>query len=92
MQPVLFKEANVVFNPPEGYDPETSEVKIAPLVAYKADGWLTTAWKPTFDELQILNNGGAVMMMIHGETHPVVSLSAIPMDYSEVPQVEDAKA
>lgn len=37
-------------------------------------GWMTSAWKPTPKELELLNQGYPILLMIEGERHPVVSM------------------
>lgn len=42
--------------------------------------WTVSFWKPTAEELNILNEGGCVQLFVRatGDQHPVVALGAFP--------------
>lgn len=83
MKALMFQEANLMLNPPEGYDPDTAEVLISTLPVRRDEesGTMSSYWMPSADELAILNNGGAIALIIHGQYHPPIALEAVPVDY-----------
>lgn len=66
-----------VMNAPADWDNTTIPVEGLPIVDAKLeDGTnvMMSVWLPTPDELEMLNNGGRVVLSILGEQHPIVSV------------------
>lgn len=97
MNPVQFEGANLCLKAPEGWDEEKNG-PCADLHVLSANAMMHSVWKPSEEELAILNAGGGVVLTIHSDKHPAVSLSTTelqvikdnePEDTSAAEQVED---
>jgi len=75
MNPVNFKQANITYGKPEGWE----EDECGNLPVHKGtDGKhpvLVSAWMPTFADLQILSEGKPIYLTIVGTAMPPVALS-----------------
>ncbi len=40
--------------------------------------FMQSLWKPTRDELAVLNGGGMILLSIAGAVHPVMSMEIVP--------------
>lgn len=75
MIPQEFPETNATYGPPKGFDPS----QVVPIPAYmgevrggNCDGQMITVvcWKPTYEELQALVEGGGVYLTMFGGLAP----------------------
>lgn len=41
---------------------------------------IATFWRPTEEELAVLNKGGSVVLYVFGTGHPPVALTALPSE------------
>lgn len=75
MTPTIIPGANTTYHAPAGWDSEKNG-ECSPLhVALNPEqGTIMSAWKPSPEELAALNNGSAVILVIHGTTQPPVAL------------------
>jgi hypothetical protein len=76
MFPTSFDESNIVFDTPEGYDPED----VFPLSGFQGlteDGTEITisCWKPTPEEMQEIMKTGRVWCYFFGKGMPIHTLS-----------------
>lgn len=46
---------------------------------------MISIWKPSAEELAVLNAGGGVELIVLGTTHPVVSLGVAPAEELVLP-------
>lgn len=73
--------------PPGGWDAEKhGECLPLPVFAEVSNGGMhmTSAWRPSAEELVALNAGGAVAMTIFGTLHPPIALGVFAVE--DVPQ------
>ena len=85
MEAVKLPGMNRDLAPPQGWDAEKDgECTPLPVFAEVHNGsvLLTSAWKPNAEELEHLNKGGAVALVIYGTMHPPVALGVFPADVS----------
>ena len=82
MIPQRFKEANIVMLAPPGME------NCSDIHAYKGEGHVITAWRPTPEELIKINLGEPVWLYIVGDTMPPACVTA---DYP-FQEVEDAQS
>lgn len=68
MSPIRFAEANIVMKRPANM----TEEECADVHAYRADGQVITAWRPTPEELVKMNLGEPVWLYVIGSTMPPV--------------------
>lgn len=66
--------ANVELAPPLG------SKGINPLWVLQKGHVSSSAWEPTPGELQMLNQGGMVVLMMLGDIHPPVKLKVMPRE------------
>lgn len=71
MSPIDFPRANLIASRRAGG-------AVTPLPIAVKGGHLTTAWRPTREEVEILRKGGVVMLTIASEEHPPVSVAVAP--------------
>lgn len=83
MQAIMFKEATNIYKAPKGHDPE-KDGEIFDLPVMDDGHALTSVWKPTPEELDILNKGGGISLSIIGRQQPPIYIGAIPLDISAV--------
>ena len=74
MNPVQFPQANDSFGAPSGMEEEVAALPVFKGIINGMPGNMS-AWKPSPEELEALNNGGLVYLTIYGVGHPVVSIS-----------------
>lgn len=72
MIPQRFTRSNTVMLAPESMKETCCDVH-----AYRGDGYVITAWRPTPEELVKLNLGEPLWLGVAGETMPPVFLTAI---------------
>jgi len=65
-------------NPPADWDPNEGEC--SPLPIHRQGQRMISVWKPSAEELALLNAGGGVELTVLGVQHPVVSLGAVPAE------------
>lgn len=74
MIPVDFKEANFTFTKPQGWTDE----QCGSLQVYResAGGYqiIISKWQPNKEDIEKINNGGAIYLAIHSHEMPPVSL------------------
>lgn len=74
MRPAIPSNANAVFKAPANWDAE----KYGPcedLHVLREDHLITTLWSPSPEDLQILNNGGFLVLSVHGQQLTPLMLS-----------------
>lgn len=91
MKPILFDGANILGKPPADYNPETAPYVIGDLPIMDKDGYLTSIWKPSFEELKILNDGGGISVGVRQRSLPVFHVGVVHIDYPAEPSKDDAK-
>lgn len=78
MIPKQHPSNNHVFGAPGGWDQDKLPCSALPVTLGPTDegGWagIMSYWKPTDEELAVLNAGGLVKLTVLGRQHPVVSL------------------
>jgi hypothetical protein len=88
MNPAIIKNATRNLGPP----PDVSSSDCGRLFVrdVKEDGFIgmKSAWKPTPEELQILNAGGCVMLTVFSSIHPMVSIGASADEESEADDIK----
>lgn len=86
MSPVRSKEATEVLRPPEGLDdgdPHLATVSPLPVRRSENGFQMTSYWRPSEDELAILNAGGVVELVCVGTRHPIVALGAVDLELED---------
>lgn len=78
MQPSHFGQANLVLKGPEG-----SGILDLPVFHNLAEGTVTSLWIPNDEERQTIANGGGVVLMVLGHTHPPLQIGAAELTYSQ---------
>ncbi|MBV6321917.1 hypothetical protein [Duganella violaceipulchra] len=71
---------NDVLGAPKGWDQDEVPCRALPITRVSYDGIaaVMSYWKPTADELAMLNAGGSVALSIIGTTMPPVMLAVDP--------------
>jgi hypothetical protein len=82
MKPINFAQSNLTLNAPDNWDEEANgPCDSLPVLALP--GTTSSVWRPSPEELQILNEGGAIILHLgidlKHSAHPVVALSATEM-------------
>lgn len=80
MLPVRITNATQILSPPAGWDdgdPALGPCHELPIRRSEDGFQMTSWWKPTDEELAILNRGGFVEFVAVGDRHPVVALGAV---------------
>lgn len=74
MKSTQFPSQNTVLGPPKGM------VNCDPLAVRKNSelGTYMSVWKPSPEELAMLNRGGYVLLWIFGDVHPPVAVTTHP--------------
>lgn len=83
MEIIKLAGMNRELQPPKDWNPETDgECAPLPVFAEVVDGHMvmTSAWKPSAEELEQLNKGAAVALVIYGTIHPPVALGVFPAE------------
>lgn len=83
MTPHYFAGQDRVLEAPEGYDHENLGECGALAVAF-VDGGCLSVWKPTPEELEMLNSGGGVTLWVAGP-QPVVAMGTVPAEALIIP-------
>lgn len=81
MEIVRLEGMNRDLQPPADWDvAKHGECAPLPVFAEVKNGALviTSAWKPSAEELVHLNAGGAVALVVYGTTHPPVAIGVFP--------------
>lgn len=75
MQCYQHPECNDVLRPPKGATSE--ECRPLPILRDALDGTpvVMSFWRPSAEELMMLQNGGGVVLVVHGHTHPPLFLT-----------------
>lgn len=75
MEPIYTKYANTI------YDSDEEHIQALHVCTHKEEGvvMLSSFWKPSAEELILLNNGSAVMLSILDDKHPAVRI-AVTLD------------
>jgi hypothetical protein len=74
MTPVVPPGANLVLQAPSNWDVEANG-PCEDLHVIKRSELIISVWKPTMEELKMLNEGGFVMLTVHSNDFPPTSLS-----------------
>jgi hypothetical protein len=83
MLPAIPPGANVVYSKPDDWDEEKNG-PCADLHVIKDDnGFITSMWKPEPAELEALNAGGYVMLVIAQQELPPLSLGVVSADFDQ---------
>lgn len=82
MQSIKFNEANLVLKAPADWDEENLG-PCSDLFVHNTGVTLNSLWVPNEEELEILKNGGGVVLSIFGRGHPAVSLTVANITYEE---------
>lgn len=79
---VRIKGATSLYGAPDGWKPEDGECKglYVRKEAHGKHSVLLSAWKPSISELELLNNGGSVVLGVLGEEHPPVLMVVTETD------------
>ena len=85
MIPVRFNGMTALYTAPEGHNAERDgEIFDLPVMD---DGIsMTSVWKPSEEELDILVNGGGISLSILGRAQPPVMLGVVELDLPPVPR------
>lgn len=59
---------------PDNWDHERDGI-CHTLEIHDRDGFMISCWKPSAEELKILNEGGYIFLHVQGRSHPVVSMT-----------------
>lgn len=65
--------ATRILGAPQQWNHTISECQSLPIID-TAEGWMVSQWKPSYDEVETLRQGGTLLMWVHGTVHPVVGL------------------
>ncbi len=79
MNCVEFEGYNVLLGPP----PSWPRGQCGALPIFRHDGRMTSAWKPTAEELEALKNGAHICLTVWGDVHPPVAMHV--QKFSEMP-------
>lgn len=82
MDSVNFPHANVCLTAPKGWDEEV-DGPINDLHAYHDGTCFFSYWRPTDEELDILQDGGFIQLGIMSNDHPPVHVGVVPTDDDE---------
>lgn len=76
MRPVNFAGVTRILGPPANWD--GGELGPCGELPVRQDGHvIESVWRPTPEELALLNRGGGVRLTVIGVAHPVVALDAV---------------
>lgn len=84
MEAVKLPGMNRELAPPKGWDPEKNgECTPLPVFAEVHNGSIvmTSAWKPSEEELAHLTSGGAVALVIYGTLHPPIAVGVFAPEH-----------
>ncbi len=76
MTPAIPPGYNVIYRKPVDWN-EAKDGPCDDVHVIKKNGYITSVWKPSEDELKELNSGGLVLMVFVGENFPPVSLGVV---------------
>ena len=85
MQPVRFNGMTNIYTAPEGHNAER-DGEIFDLPVMDDGVTMTSVWKPSEEELDILVNGGGFSLSILGRAQPPVMLGVVELDLPPVPR------
>lgn len=89
MIPQKFTAANVLLKAPEDHDEQKYGPCIdLPMFFDRLHGVMTSIWKPTDEELAVLNSGGGVALRVitPNAQHPPVHLMTVELHEGENPE------
>lgn len=68
---------NAVLGAPQGWDQGALPCSALPITRSDVDGFacVNSYWRPTAEELAVLNDGGSVVLSVLGTTMPPVAVS-----------------
>lgn len=80
MNPIQHPSNNAVLGAPAGWDQTELPVAALAITRTVVDGVpaVVSFWKPTAEDLALLNAGGSVALCVLGQSMPPVSLEAMP--------------
>jgi hypothetical protein len=79
MKPIEFEQQTTLLGPPK----DTQRGTCGALPVLVQDGSFQSFWKPTPEDLEMLNNGGHVRLCVFGAGHPPVWVDATPAGYAK---------
>lgn len=85
MIPVRFNGMTNIYTAPEGHNAER-DGEIFDLPVMDDGVTMTSVWKPSEEELDILVNGGGISLSILGRAQPPVMLGVVELDLPPVPR------
>lgn len=85
MLPVKFNGMTNLYTAPEGHNAER-DGEIFDLPVMDDGVTMTSVWKPSEEELDILVNGGGISLSILGRAQPPVMLGVVELDLPPVPR------
>ena len=88
MIPIRFASANAALSAPKDWDEEANG-PCQDLPVLQTNSGFLSVWKPSEEELAILNEGGAVYLTVMGVTHPVVQLGTTELSPPEEEQEQE---
>ncbi len=80
---IKFAQANQVLTKPDGWD-EEKQGECGDLHVYNSGSYIASCWRPTAEELEALNAGGAVVVSLYGQTQPPMQLFTAVTETVEV--------
>jgi hypothetical protein len=75
MQPIYFDEVTCVYKAPKDWDAKANG-PCDDLPVLRTDDAAISRWLPSYNDLLLLNNGGAIELTIHGG-QPAVALRVV---------------
>ncbi|MGT2429250.1 hypothetical protein ACU4HD_11980 [Cupriavidus basilensis] len=80
MNPIQHPSNNAVLSAPAGWDQSELPVSALAITRTAVEGTpaVVSFWKPTAEELALLNAGGCVGLCVLGQSMPPVSLEVMP--------------
>lgn len=88
MTPAIPPNANVVYKAPEDWDSSVNGPCLD-LHVIKHINTISSIWLPSAEELQMLNEGGYVLLIVHGNSLPAVALSTVKLEKATQNNVDE---
>lgn len=78
MRYIQHKTNNHVFGAPKGWDQDVLPVGALPVTITQSESGVTcmsSFWVPDADEVAAILRGAPIVLQVHGQTHPIVSMA-----------------